>query len=188
MSKQNKVLPLLNKLSSCKLSSHNFYNTVEKLVLTAFKEPKPLFAAGAEKARAGELLVKSLEFLEKSVKILIRSLESDCRQFAQKVRSGLQFLIDEFLDLPEIHHQLKEIFDCPAIESLEEFIETNEGRELVYSSYIYPLSDQELGRIPKSHLPWWPEHGDKLGTYCTKQSKRALRKSSKSSSSSMGSV
>ena len=82
------------------------------------------------------------------------SLNVDKRQTAQKVRSGLQFLVEELLEfetsIAESDKSLGKITDWDSVKSIEDYIKTTTG---IDPEHIIP-APQDLSVIPHSHI-WW---------------------------------
>ena len=139
-----------------KLSHNSFFilNNGVDLLYQAFAESKPLFPSAKEKSKAYQLLSTSLKTLDLSLEKFSGSLNVDKRQTAQKVRSGLQFLVDELLELEttttELRITLKNIANWDSVKSIEEFISNTTGVEPEH----FTPEPQDLSIIPPSHV-WW---------------------------------
>lgn len=144
------VLNELQNLVSIPKDSPYLYTATRDLLLLAFKEPKPLIPQ-AEKAEAAKLLKQSLPLLEFCFTTLHGSLNPDLRQVAQRCRSGLQFLVDEFG-----HNQdIQSILTSSPVQCVEEYIKNTKGIPPEYSTLV----PQDLKEIPASHI-WWIEDSD----------------------------
>ena len=153
MINEGKLIGELYKLLSLQKSSPHLYPACRDLVLLAFREPKPLFSQG-DKTKAAELVKESLPLLEFSFANLRRSLNPDLRQVAQRCRSGLQFLVDEFREYP-VYQEITPILNSSPVKSVEEYIENTKGIPPEYSTLV----PQDLTEIPASHF-WWIEDDD----------------------------
>lgn len=150
MSGKKEIKRHLQVLSSLQLNSRNLKLTAENTVLSAFKEPKPLFESDAEKSEEAKLVEKSLPLLEHFFKELDGSLNPDLRQHAQRCRSGLQFLIDEFKDNLQVYNKLKLVLSSAPVRCVEEFIESSKDVPPEYESE----RPEDLSKIPATHT-WW---------------------------------
>jgi len=134
------VLKQLGAFARLSNTSPYILNNGVELLHSIFKEPKPLFSSTEEKSKA-------LNFLGTSLNV-------DKRQLAQKVRSGLEFLVDELLELEktvtESENKIKHITSWDSIKSVEEFIKNTIDME---PEHITP-EPQDLTVIPSSHV-WW---------------------------------
>ncbi|CAG0900508.1 unnamed protein product [Cyprideis torosa] len=148
------VLRDLKKLCQLSKTSDFVYPNGRDLVLLAFNQPKPLFPSPEDKAAARPLVQQSLPLLEKAFKELHGSLNIDLRQVAQKCRSGLQFLVDEFHG-EQIYKMMAPVLESSPVKCVEEFIKNTEGMEPEFSKTI----PQDMTKIPDSHY-WWFEQGD----------------------------
>ena len=157
VSEKIKLLNELQKLLNLKTSSPHLYTACIDIVLLAFKEQKPLFSQ-TEKAEAAELVKKSLPFLENSFAKLHGSLNPDLRQTAQRCRSGLQFLIEEFQP-DQVYQEIKPILTSSPVKCVEEYIKNTSGIPPEYSTLV----PQELTGIPVSHY-WWIDEEDSEDT------------------------
>jgi hypothetical protein len=144
----------LQKLARLQKDSLNLYTVARDLVLIAFRETKPLFPEVADKIRAGVLIKKSLPLLEASFATLHGSLNPDLRQVAQRCRSGLQFLIDEFKEDPNTFDELKSILTSSPVKCVDEYIENTRDIPPEYSTLVSP----DLTGIPASHFWWFEDH------------------------------
>ena len=145
-----------------KLSHNSFFilNNGVDLLYQAFTESKPLFPSAKEKSKAYQLLNTSLKTLDLSLEKFTGSLNVDKCQTAQKVRSGLQFLVDELLEVetaaikPE--KALKSIANWDSVKSIEEFISNTTGIEPEH----FTPEHQDLSSIPPTHVWWFFEDKD----------------------------
>ena len=153
VSEKIKLMSELQKLLNLKTNSPYLYTACIDLVHLAFKEPKPLFSQ-TEKAEAAELVKKSLPFLEISFAKFHGSLNPDLRQAAQRCRSGLQFLIEEFQQ-DQVYQEIKPILTSSPVKCVEEYIKNTSGIPPEYSTLV----PQELTGIPASHY-WWIDEED----------------------------
>lgn len=145
-----KLLSELIKLASLQPNSRNLYLTAENIVFLAFRGEKPLFTEGAQKTKAARLTEISLTLLEESFAVLHGSLNPDRRQHAQRCRSGLQFLIDEFKNDSETYEKLKTILESSPVKCVEDYIK---GTEDILAEFLTPIPE-DLTKIPASHH-WW---------------------------------
>lgn len=153
MVKEKKLFCELQKFANLQKNSPGLYPVARDLVLSVFQEQKPIFEE-AHKAKAFELVKKSLPLLETSFAFLHGSLNPDLRQVAQRCRSGLQFLIEEFKG-EENFEELKPILICPPVKCVEEYIKNTKDIPPEYSTVI----PQDLSAIPLSHF-WWFDDDD----------------------------
>jgi hypothetical protein len=154
MSSTCRLLKELEKLASLKENSRNLYLQAEKTILLAFNEKKPLFVEQVEKVKAAKLVEQSLPLLANFFCILNGSLDPDRRELAQSCRSGLQYLVDEFLSDPSTHNKLVGICTSDPIQRVEEYIEISKDLPLEYPDFGNTVGDQVLKTIPASHT-WW---------------------------------
>jgi hypothetical protein len=114
-----------------KLSSNSYYiqNNGVDLLYNSFTEPKPLCKSPEEKKKAYDLLNKTLNNLDQSLVEYSGSLNVDKRQTAQKVRSSLQFLVDELSELDtdadKPDKKLKSIANWDSVKSIEDYLENS---------------------------------------------------------------
>lgn len=150
-----KLVSELQKLASLQKDSLSLYTVGRDLVLLAFREPKPLFPETAERSRAATLVKRSLPLLEVSFASLHRSLNPDLRQVAQRCRSGLQFLVDEFKEDQKTYEELKPILTSSPVKCVEEYIDNTKDVPPEYSTFV----PQDLTGIPSSHF-WWFDNNE----------------------------
>ncbi|KAK6979906.1 hypothetical protein BgiMline_020902, partial [Biomphalaria glabrata] len=146
---KSKLLIHLQKLAGLQQHSPFLYVVARDLVLLAFSETKPLFA-DPDKAKAAELLRRTLPLLETSFASLHGSLNPDLRQTAQRCRSGLEFLIDEFREDQKTYSELKPVLSSAPVKCVEDYIKHTRGVPPEYSTLV----PQDLTSIPPSHF-WW---------------------------------
>ena len=147
-----KLLSELQKLVSLHQTSPFVYKTGIDVVLLAFSESKPLFSE-VDKVVASELVKNSLPLLKFSFSKLHGSLNPDLRQVAQRCRSGLQFLVEEFKNNPAVFQEIKPILTSSPICCVEEYIENTKG---ILPEYDETWVPQDLTGISDSHF-WWAE-------------------------------
>ena len=85
----------LKSFSKLSISSPYILNNGVELLIGAFSGPKPLFGSLEDKELGRRLLTESLNNLKSSLTKFAGSLNVDKRQTALKVRSGLEYLIEE---------------------------------------------------------------------------------------------
>ena len=154
---------LLKQLEAfAKLPNNSAYilNNGVDLLLAVFTKQKPLFESSEDKSKAYQLLSASLGNLDSSLVKFSGSLNVDKRQSAQKVRSGLQFLVDELQEsgtsIVDSDKKVTDIVNWGSVKSLEDFIENTVGIE---PEHLTP-APQDLSNIPQSHV-WWFYEEDK---------------------------
>ena len=154
MTTKSQLLVELTKLASLQSNSNNLYQVVQKTVLLAFEQSKPLFADGPEKNRAANFLEKSLPLLPKGFATLSGSLNPDRRELAQKCRSGLQYLVDEFSANPELYQKAQLILQSPPVKNVEEYIECTRDIPPENPDFAAFVTPEQRALIPQSHF-WW---------------------------------
>ena len=152
---QDKLLRILTELAKQGLNSSKVYPLATDAALLAFKEDKPLFNL-EEKKKVASLLQKSLPLLEKAFVRLHGSMNPDLRQDAQMIRSGLQFLLDEFKEDSDIYDKLKPIITSSGVTCVEESIINFSEIPPEYTVPIKP----DFSKIPKSHYWWFQSNND----------------------------
>jgi len=89
--------------------------------------------------------------LESSLIHFHGSLNVDLRQTAQRIRSGLQFLLDE-LEGEAAHQDLQPLLTSDPVKCIEEYIDNTKD---IPPEFSIP-EPQDLSEIPPSHF-WWKE-------------------------------
>lgn len=179
MHSQSDVYVLICKLAKRKVTSRNFYQLAQKTILTAFDNSDHLFSNETEKNSAGILLEESLSKLNRFFAILSASLDPDFRELAQRCRSGLQYLIDEFADKPEVYSKFEILLESAAVESVEDFIDDSEDSPPEHPLYSLSVSKERREQIPLSHFWWdyaftWSEDKTRVERVCRQATKDLL--------------
>lgn len=145
-------LESLRRLAALKNISLTSNRASNKLLLLAFKLPKPL-TSDTDRAEATSLFVNSLPMFSESLQRLNIRLEPELVDTAQRTCSGLHYIIEE-LNQSE-NPQLKSLLDFP-VADIKEYIKSCKELDIQpeYPSVDQSLTSEELSKIPKSHL-WW---------------------------------
>lgn len=151
MAEESLIIEKLKKLINLSSKSPFIYTISREVLFQSYKEPKPLFKSKEKRNEAGILLKSSLTRIESSLIKFHGSLNIDLRQNAQRLRSGIQFLVDEF-DGETIHKEIVPILSCSAIQDIEEFIADTKG---IPPEFCEP-EPEDLNKLPLSHI-WWNE-------------------------------
>lgn len=132
--------------------------STEHILGLAFRTPKPLFASkgdcGISKSAAGELLVRALPLLDRGIHHFSTALELDLKEHAKAYRSGLQYLVDEFVDQSQVYSTLTPIFSAASVLRLEEYLRNNRDTEPEFTTCTDYLSASDRKQIIPSHT-WW---------------------------------
>ncbi|KAI2807891.1 hypothetical protein BLOT_005831, partial [Blomia tropicalis] len=120
-----KLLKELSQLGSLQKNSKNLYQSAEKVLLLAFDHPKPLFV-GTDRKEIEPLVERAIPLLRESFIRLNIRLEPELLEIAQRCRSGLQYIVDEFGPSGESKHiefydRLRSFLDGPVL-SVEDYI------------------------------------------------------------------
>ena len=134
----------LAKLAGLKLTSPFLHKTAQNVLQSAFSSPKPIFVENPDRIKA--YLVKSVPAFEKSLGILHGSLNPDRREVAQRARSGLQFLSEEFQEIQELQDLLK----SSPVHCIEDYIKNS--KEFAVKGDTKHIDFQ---KIPRDHFWWW---------------------------------
>jgi hypothetical protein len=155
MGEENKIIGTLKKLVALSPTSPYIYTTTVDLLCQVFSTTKPLFSSQQERTEAGDLLKRSLPRLESSLVQFHGSLNVDLRQTAQRVRSGLQFLVDKLKDDASADDDVQNILKSDAVKCIEEYIANTKGIPPEFT----PPEPEDLSKVPPSHV-WWAEEKD----------------------------
>lgn len=151
MTKQAKIITGIQRLNNLSKNSPYVYNTTVDLLVQAFSDPKPLFDTNQERTEAAKVLCVALPKIESSLNTFQGSLNSDLRQTAQRLRSGLQFLVDELKEEAP-YKEIEPILSCSAVKLVELYIENTKGISPEFSTPEHI----DLSSIPPSHF-WWKD-------------------------------
>jgi hypothetical protein len=157
MSSRKKLVDELVKLTSLDINSDiKLRITTEQILGLAFRTPKPLFTSscGLSKSAVGKLLEQALPLLDRSIHHFSLALELELREYAKVYRSGLQYLVDEFKDEPQVYDKLKQILSADSVVRVEEYLTNNRDAEPEYTISTEYLSTSDRKQIIPSHT-WW---------------------------------
>ena len=141
----NKVQQELAKLANLKLTSPFLHKTTQNILQSSFSSAKPIFSTEQDKNQATSFLIKSIPAIEKSLSILHGSLSPERREVAQRARSGLQYLAEEFKEIEDVQNLLK----SSPVHCIEEYIKNS--KEFASESDTKHIN---FNNIPKTHF-WW---------------------------------
>ena len=148
------MLGELQALASLPKDALIIVSAVAIVLHSAFEESKPLFSI-ADKPKAAKLIVKCLPKFRAYFADLDSCIFPNLVQTAQRARSGLQFLIDEFVE-DQVYHKLKHILTSAPVQCVEKSIKYGKSVPPEWPRSILPA---DLTAIPESHF-WWSDSTD----------------------------